>query len=205
MPGGKVSRGFTPTPKSLGVSSRCARGFTLMETLVALTLFSVVITIGTDLFFTFQRVGKRTEALETLVASARFITERFASEVRAGTIDYTRYAVPISGQQTALYLRDAGGAPVDFVYDEDGDTLSLTIPTGSESLVSSGVRLRDAAFYITPSDDPFRFDLILGDFNADIQPRVTVFLSFDNNLAQNDTNYTRYDVQTTITSRTYRR
>ncbi len=184
---------------------RNARGFTLMETLVALTLFSVVVTIGTDLFFTFQRVSKRTEALENLVSNARFITERFASEVRAGTIDYTRYTTPISGRQTALYLSDTTGSAVDFVYDEDTDVLLLTIPTGSESLVSSGVRLRDVAFYITPGDDPFRFDIVPGDFAADIQPRVTIFLSFDNDLAVDNANYTRYDVQTTISSRTYRR
>ncbi|MBI4135816.1 prepilin-type N-terminal cleavage/methylation domain-containing protein [Candidatus Uhrbacteria bacterium] len=196
---GPVRLKFLPR-KNLG-------GFTLMETLVALTLFSVVVTIGTDLFFTFQRVSQRTEALEAMVSTSRFIVERIAREVREGTINYESYTVPITGPQSTLNLSNSAGEPITFAYNDDTANLVLIIPTGSEGeeLLPAGVRLRHAAFYVTPENDPFRFDRELRDFAGAQQPRVTLFISLDNGVEASDRNYIQYDVQTTISSRTYRR
>ncbi|MBI2552537.1 prepilin-type N-terminal cleavage/methylation domain-containing protein [Candidatus Uhrbacteria bacterium] len=193
------------------------RGFTLMEMLVALTLFSVVVTVTTDLFFTFQRTSRRTENLESVVASGRLMMEQIAREARQGTIDYDWYArqsIDLSARaaQPVLALRDREGGQVQFEFDENLGTLMMSRRGGNpESLNSPDTAvLRNAYFSITPASDPFQFisdqdDPRAGQFGADIQPRVTILLALRTAALRGQQNYLEYDLQTTISSRVYRR
>ena len=188
-----------------GYQVRAKRGFTLMEVLVALALFSVVVTVSTNLFLSFQRTSRKTESLEQLTASARFIMEKIAREVREGTVDYQAYVAPLAtplnqnSTQDVLYLRNSADELISFVYA--GNTITLN----GEELTGASVRVRTAQFTVIPSDNPFQFNELSGTFAADAQPRVTIFISLDNNKPEDDRDYTKYDVQTTISSRVYRR
>ena len=182
------------------------KGFTLIEVLVGLTLFAVVSTIAADLFLTFQRVSRKTESLEVLTANARFVVERIAREVREGRIDYVRYAQEgLSTESQPLFLRTRGNEPLAFQHIEDALVMVTGSNDTSEALTASEVRVRKADFVIAPTSDPFEFNNITGTFPSNEQPRVRIFLLLDNNLLDTDRNYTRYDVQTTISSRVYRR
>lgn len=188
-----------------------------MEMLVALTLFSVVVTVTTDLFFTFQRTSRRTENLESVVASGRLMMEQIAREARQGTIDYDWYArqsIDLSARaaQPVLALRDREGGQVQFEFDENLGTLMMSRRGGNpESLNSPDTAvLRNAYFSITPASDPFQFisdqdDPRAGQFGADIQPRVTILLALRTAALRGQQNYLEYDLQTTISSRVYRR
>lgn len=182
---------------------REARGFTLMEVLVALALFSVIITVATNLFLSFQRTSRKTESLEQLTGSARFIVERIAREVREGTVDYEEYATRNVDLQvshpTTLFLRTSANQQRSFALDNG------TITMNDEELTGSGVRVQDVQFTIVPAQDPFEFHETTGKFLANAQPRVTILLTLDNNKPESDRDYTKYDVQTTISSRVYRR
>lgn len=195
-------------------------GFTLMEMLVALALFSVVVTIGSDLYLTFQRAARRTEALRAVLSDVRFVTERLTREAREGAIDYDAYAGGLTGPQSALHLRNAANQAVSFRLSDDcranaaRECIALQVDGGGlESLLSRGVRVRDLRFFIRPADNPFEFvpqprspdDLRAGQYASDLQPRVTVSLEVDNNFPENHREYIRYGVQTTISSRVYRR
>lgn len=175
-----------------------------MEVLVALALFSVVVTIATDLFISFQHAGRKTEGLENAVVAARFIMERVARETREGTVDFAAYpATPVSGVQQTLYLRSSTDEPISFSFIDN--TVFLELDGSSEALTGGDIRVRDARFFINPDEDPFNFDTETGAFDADDQPRVAVFLSLDNGYEEGNSNYVRYDVQTTISARAYRR
>lgn len=198
----------------------CARvGFTLVEVLVALSLFAVVVTIATDLFLSFQRTSRKTQNLELVVTNARLVTERIARELRDGSLVYAQYAnVDLAQAQSELYIRsnaavesriyladDSGGVANVCPDGQSKPCLALSIAGVTESLTGAGVRVRDARFFIAPTEDPFEFVSATGTFRANAQPRVTMYLSFDNTKDPADPNYARYDVQTTISSRIYRR
>lgn len=180
-----------------------------MEMLVALMLFSVVVTVSTDVFFTFQRASRKTENLETVVASARLIMERIAREAREGAIDYAWYStqtgIDLSDPQDSLVIRNRQQEQIQFNFDGQRNALMLDVGGDIENLASSGVNMRNARFSISPHNDPFRFDINTGRYAEDAQPRVTVFLSLDNAYPPDHRDYVRYDVQTTISSRVYQR
>lgn len=187
-----------------------SRGFTLMEMLVALSLFSVVVTITTNIFFSFQQASRKTENLEVVTAGARLIMERIVREVREGTIDYAWYAdhqpaLNLTQSQNSLSILNREGKMILFAFDSTGHTLQLQVGTDTENLSSSKLAVRDLSFKISPTKDPFVFDTDSGKYFENAQPRVTVLLSLDNNLPANHANYVHYDLQTTISSRVYQR
>lgn len=198
-----------------GIHLKSRSGFTLMEMLVALMLFSVVVSISTDLFFTFQRTSRKTEGLEGVVASGRLMMEQISREVRQGTIDYDWYAqqsinLTASPTQEVLTLRNREGSQIQFEFEADQGTLTMRRSGSEESLNSPGIVLRDAHFLIIPTRDPFQFisdqsDARVGQFGTNIQPRVTVLLELRGAAEAGEQNYIEYDLQTTISSRVYER
>lgn len=66
-------------------------GFTLVEMLVATSLFSVVILTATDIFIRVQRAQRQTALLEKTQDVTRFFLTRVAQEIRSGSIDYDYY------------------------------------------------------------------------------------------------------------------
>lgn len=188
--------------------SRKSMGFTLVEMLLALAIFSVVVTVAADLFLAFQKTSRKTENLETVVANTRLVVERIASAVRSGSIDYATYTdlggVDSEATNGQLYLLDSSDRKMSFTYTDD--TIVLTLFNGnSEALTGDAIRVLDAQFFVLPIQDPFAFNTTTGHYLSDNQPRVKISLSLDNNLAENNPDYTRYDVQTTISSRVYKR
>src|SRR3989339_895597 len=183
------------------------KGFTLMEMLVALAIFSTVVTITTDIFFSYQRTQRKTEELQKVVSTARFVSEAIVREVKEGTIDYgytnyVRSGDALSNPQTVLALKDAEGRQV--IFSQSGQNgcpegsdpcIILTRDSGSESITPRGVRVNSLQFYISPAQDPYSFDIGRGAFMSNAQPRVTVFMSL-----MDSERRTQYDLQTTVVS-----
>lgn len=72
-------------------SLRSTRGFTLVETLVAITVFAVVVGISGKLFFDSFAVERKTEVSRQLYEETRIALERTVKEIRRGTVDYEEY------------------------------------------------------------------------------------------------------------------
>ncbi len=79
------------------------RGFTLMEALIAASVFGMLSIIGATIFINISQSQRSTESYSALYEDARVIMENLANEIRNGTVDYEEYynieyTNPIGGQ-----------------------------------------------------------------------------------------------------------
>lgn len=193
------------------------RGFTLMELLVVLTIFSTVVVAATDIFLLANRSQRKVFGLEKAQADARFTLEAITREVRTGSIDYGYYAArgtSLGVPDAELALLDAGNAPMRFAVS-DASTASLCADAASApcllvtiganppaAITPKGVAVRNIRFYVAPTVDPFRYDA--GAYAADEQPRVTVVMALETR-GDRAGEQTVVFLQTTATSRAYKR
>lgn len=195
------------------------RGFTLMEMLVVLTIFSTVVVAATDIFLLASRSQRKVFGLERVQADARFAMEAIVREVRTGSIDYGYYAgraAPMAEPDAELALIDSTETPLVFRESDastesacpDADSvpcLLVTVGAGApESITPKGVKVRNAKFYIAPTVDPFEFDPVTGSYLSDLQPRVTIVLVLESVETRTEDRSVVY-FQTTASNRRYQR
>ncbi|MFH0776637.1 MAG: prepilin-type N-terminal cleavage/methylation domain-containing protein [Patescibacteria group bacterium] len=70
---------------------RKSKGFTLVEALVALSVFMIIIAMSTGLFTNSFASQRKAEISKMVFEEARIALERIAKEVQRGTIDYEEY------------------------------------------------------------------------------------------------------------------
>ena len=113
------------------------QGFTLVEMLVVVAVFSIMMLVATNIFLIASKSSRKAASSQRVQGDVRFALEAIAREVRFGTIDYDCYApnpscdpedlaTPIdlvanAGRTEFLALRDADGNRVRYaVMDVNG-------------------------------------------------------------------------------------
>ncbi|MFA5069880.1 MAG: type II secretion system protein [Patescibacteria group bacterium] len=101
------------------------KGFTLLELLVSAAIFSIVLVVGVDLFFTIVKIQKRTSYVQTIQVDARNILENMARVTRNGVIDYTYYADPKGDGTDSTHNNDK----IEFsqLYDKTNNNKKLVV------------------------------------------------------------------------------
>jgi len=198
-------------------SAVAAAGFTLMEMLVVLGLFSTTVVAASDIFLLANRSQRKVFSLERTQADARYAMEAMTREIRSGRIDYDYYAArgtAAGAPDTELALVDSTGTPILFHVSDASDEAScpdatsvpcLFVTVGGSPpapITPKGVSVRSASFYIAPADDPAIFDAGTGTYTSSVQPHVTIVLVMDG-LAQKVEDRARVQFQTTVSSREY--
>lgn len=192
-------------------------GFTLMELVVVMGIFSMVVVAASDIFLLASTAQRKVFDLERIQADARFTMEAITREVRAGGIDYGYYegrADPVSVPERELALVDSNNTHLVFYRSEDpGDCvdqnsapcLVVRIESGdSVPITPRDVVVRTASFYIAPATDPTKFTVETGTYDTDQHPRVTVVLVLEAS-AGRAARRALVSFQTTVASRIYRR
>jgi len=193
------------------------RGFTLIEMLVAIAVFSVLIAAASDIFMMASRAQRKIFDLQSMQASSRFTLDAIVREVRTGTIDYGYYASrepSLKTPERVLALIDSEETPIKF-YESDelteaycGDALNtpcLLVEVGDYDpapLNPRGIKVHAVNFFITPEVDPMAFDLTIPGYASDVQPIVTMVMSLES-VGRKSGERTYLDVQATATSRKY--
>ena len=177
------------------------KGFTLVEILVALGLFTMTTSVIAGIFIMASGAQRRTVITQRVQNNNRAIMEAIATDMRIGIPNYTAYGgtAPILGTEI-LRLLDEDNNPIVYQRStigcpclESSPCLTRQMAGFTGSITSKGVRVQNVRFYIFPSTNPFP-----GGIN---QPRVTILLTLES--IEPPPNRVRIGLQTTVSSRVY--
>jgi len=142
------------------------KGFTLIEMLVALAIFSTALVVISNIFVLAGRAQNKAAEIEKVHSGARLAMETMVREIRAGKINYNKYLnnINLAGEDE-LALLDAEGRSIifyggDCINDSSRKCLKISINDGQEApkvadITSNDSKLIDLKFYIRPLSDPF--------------------------------------------------
>jgi len=200
-------------------------GFTLVEMVITIFLFSLLIMIVSDVFSRAQQAQRRTVALQRLQDDMRFFINKISSSIKSGSVAYDWYA-----QQTTLISQSGNELLALTTFDgkkllvkrgKDANTVCGTDERepcflfmsedegGSWQQASSNdIRINALVFFITPDKDPFPLQE-LGDgslgYNANAQPKVTIALQASSRVTGLRGQSPSMTLQTTVSTREYKR
>jgi prepilin-type N-terminal cleavage/methylation domain-containing protein len=188
-------------------------GFTLIEMLVSLSLFTIVVTIAVGAFLSLIGASKSVQEEQSVMTTLTFVLDSMTREIRTGTNFYcnTSSVLDNATQVATGTVQDCvnGSDGVSFVeagssvtggaaspriayYFDDGaatNTVMRKVGNGTpESIVSDGITVTDAEFFVTGTDR-------LGTGTDINQPTVTIILE-----ARDESGATT-TLQTTVTQR----
>ncbi|MFH1375366.1 MAG: prepilin-type N-terminal cleavage/methylation domain-containing protein [Patescibacteria group bacterium] len=102
---------------------KSTKGFTLVETIIAISIFVVVIAISTGIFTDSFASNRKTDVSRTLYEETRIALERVVKEIRRGTVDYeeywNRYVYNAASVSDADYGENYGNYALQFFRDAD--------------------------------------------------------------------------------------
>lgn len=124
-------------------------GFTLIEILMVVAIFSMAVLMSTDVFLTANRSQRHAQSQQRVQADARFTIETIAREIRSSIPDYALYADPnrdgnfsdvitLAEPKHVLALCDADNLSCDY---NKARTIFRQVSTGLTPWSGGGTRL----------------------------------------------------------------
>jgi len=184
-------------------------GFTLVEILVAISIFAIVSVIVSAIFLNANHLQQNTANYQRLQNDGRYVIEKLAREIRSREIQYPvgdsftdqlRFEKDENGDSLSVFANPAvrdGKTINSLVYSvyHDGES----VPE-NDFLNSSDVEISSVSFFVSP--------FVANDWgsvpNTKIQPRVTILLKIKN-VAVNPKYVKELTLQTTVSSKVYTR
>jgi len=184
-------------------------GFSLIEVIVAVALFSVVMVVAIGALLTILDANRKAQSIQAVVNNLGFALESLSRTARVGDTYYchpgSANPTPVPGNAISMSQDCAGGGtffafegyggdPNDtgdqIIYRLNGTRLERSLDGGSNfvRLTSSEVEINNLMFYVIGSET--------GDL---LQPRVLIVLEGTAGIVERTK--TRFHLQTTITQR----
>jgi prepilin-type N-terminal cleavage/methylation domain-containing protein len=138
---------------------RCNAGFTLIELIVAIGVFSTVVSIAVGGFVRVLRTQRQVVGLLSANSNASLVIEQMAREIRTG-FDFCRNGQVCVGT-SELSFRNAAGERI--TYRIQNDVVERGVNNTFAALTASNVNIRNLVF-----------DLSGQDSNDGFPPRVTI-------------------------------
>ncbi len=200
----------------MSFSSQKNNGFTLIEMLVALSLFTIVVTIAVGAFLSLIGASKSVQGEQSVITTLTFVLDSMTREIRTGTNYHCDDATTLrTGTFSTSSSRDcvtgddgvsfieagtsvtsgASSRRIAYYFDTTSATNTIMRKVGNgtpQSIVSDGITVTDAQFFVTGVNR-------LGDGSGSdtdaIQPTVTIILE------ARDENGATTTLQTSVTQR----
>lgn len=159
------------------------KGFTLVELIIYLALFSVLLAITTSLFGDSLQVSSESNAVSSVSQDARFILSQITGNVRKAS-DITQPSTNGAAASTLALVVD--GIPNTYYVDEN---YNLILASGSAYYQLTDYNSSISAFSVTRLGNP-----------SGIETTVQIIISLQSRI-KNATGYETETLQTTIAKR----
>jgi prepilin-type N-terminal cleavage/methylation domain-containing protein len=195
-----ISNWVSGKPSTISSFRRNGAGFTLAEVVVAVGIFAIASVLISSVYLGANKLHQNTASLQRLQNEGRYMMEKMAREIRAREVFYP--ALPVNQPQDYLDFRsDEIGELVSFQRSADQTDLEYIVNGLSADLNAEDVDVVDVKFYVISNTE----DQWGADPTTNIQPRVTIFLKIKNNELINPKFQREIILQTTISSKIYKR
>lgn len=187
-------------------------GFTLVEMMVAVSIFATASVIVADLFLIANRAQRRTSVGQQIQSDARIIFSQVGDRIRSGEIDYDGYGGTAPSASDVLRVVDERD---NFVVVRQSDSVFANTVCPSEKstpcleisedggftfapMTSDSVKVVGVQFYVDPPQRP----TVTGGsgYLYNIQPRVTMVVGLQGTSSEATELGTTF-FQTTVSSR----
>ncbi len=187
-------------------------GFSLIEMLVVVAIFSVTVLVLAQTFASFNQLHRRISNSTVLNQDMRFVTESLTRAVRQYPLTFVGGGIP--SKQNEIQLNQPDGTLYRVKLSAEGDPACDDLPSISCLLLSkdggatwtpiTGKRVNVERFdvYARPPVSPF--ESVGGIYPNDVQPFVTFSIKL-RYVASNSKDDTTLETQSTVSSRTYQR
>jgi prepilin-type N-terminal cleavage/methylation domain-containing protein len=193
------------------IGNKKQKGFTLVEAVVVLAIFSVVVLTITSIFISTNRSQRRVLSSQRLQTDARWVMETMIREIKFGTPYYDYYAnqaegAPIDLAKPVHFLAITTANNDHYIYSllNNKVVVKSNLFEGTQDITPAGVGVDQLNFYITPTSSPWLWDDAANEYHQNIQPRVTIVMETTSTVADLSSS-ARLHLQTTVSSRVYQR
>lgn len=173
------------------------RGYTLLEMIVAVGLFSVIMLLATGAYFNLIRMDRQARAINDVVTNLSFAVDSLGREIRTGT----NYVCNSQGGGDTPNCTDDAGSSFSYVdsagrdveYYLDNGQIMTRIDTGTvvtSPLTDPRINIETFAFYVRGVNE--------GSVD-DIQPQVLI--AIEGSITTEPNNTITFSIQTTATQR----
>ena len=182
-----------------GVNVKTNKGFTLIEMMVAVLIFSIVVGAVIGVFVSALQVQRYNLAYQQLLDQTSYAMEYMGRAIRMavkddGTCGFSGYNYRVSNGNTKIEFQNYKGDCQEFYLDTSVDPNQLATSKGADYL---DIPLTSNNFNVTSLN--FRITGAPGsEFSDDLQPRVTIFMEIQGEGAGPQPKIT---IQTTISQR----
>lgn len=179
-------------------------GYTFIELLLVITIFSVILTVLASTFVLFSNMHSRQVVTQHLINDARYMMEKMVRHVRSSQIDYEYYAeqdLTKPQKSLALFQKDTTTRFYLSLNCKQNVSQCLEIETDAQSgtLSSDDIVVKDVNFYIVPKASPYEINN--GFYKENIQPHVVMSMVLQSAHSPDIT----FKLQTTASSNIYKR
>jgi prepilin-type N-terminal cleavage/methylation domain-containing protein len=205
-------------------NKKTIRGFTLVELLVSLALFTSVITIAVGSLYSAQAVNTKLQQNQIVLDEMNLVMEVIARDVRYGSVFYCDTIIPSSlfvNRKDCTYTNTPGGNVLIFKpvvklpssTDYSKDRVAYYISNGiiykdeykegsisnkiTYQMTTSDVQIDNLTFFVTGAES---FQASTPDFN---QPLITIIISGTTIPSQSTVNPVKFNLHTSVSSRRF--
>lgn len=193
-------------------NTKSATGFTLLETVTVIAIFSLTVVATLNLYILFFKNQVQVERQTTVQSDTRFVLNAFMQALDTASIDYAYYGAPVPASPATLALLTPQNETIRFRYDSSNqviemcsnrpanspcDDLDPSMWTPLNDQINSPIQSYQV--WVSPSTSPFVRNSSGSALNNE-QPKVTIVLRAADRAGEN-----ALTMQTTLTSRTYER